>query len=225
MKNKSIICIVSIFLYFFCTELSAGDYIDDLIQLVKESPKTGMKKWTLKSLEYYKNNNKMYKKRDGFLISDMEEHGKDYITIDFFYDYGVSSISFLLTRKYIHSPRDFFEYHYQYKEEIFNNLLSYAVNAAKECVYVDGLNSANPPYFVVIRVFKDKKKYYSIYLQPENVFIKGANEEVTPKDFNASFQFCSFILYEYLINNTSKLLKNVFVRDDFLRFHERIEKY
>ena len=54
MKNKSIICIVSIFLYFFCTELSAGDYIDDLIQLVKESPKTGMKKWTLKSLEYYK---------------------------------------------------------------------------------------------------------------------------------------------------------------------------
>ena len=42
-----------------------------------------MKKWTLKSLEYYKNRNKMYTKRDGFLISDMKKHGKDYITVDF----------------------------------------------------------------------------------------------------------------------------------------------
>ena len=99
------------------------------------------------------------------------------------------------------------------------------MNAAKEHIYVDDLNSANPPYFVVIRVFRDKKKYYSIYLQPENIFMKGADEEVSSKGFNASFQFCSFILYEYLINNTSKLLKNVFASDDFLRFQERIEKY
>lgn len=226
MKNKFILYIIVIFLCNFSGELKAGDYIDDLIQLVNNSPNNwhGNRQLTLKALEYYKKCNDMYKKRDKFL-SFLEGNGRPYISIDFIYNNGVQSDSFLLTDRYLSTPSDLFKYHYRYRKDIFNNLLAYGEEASKKYIYTGDFCDVTPHAFIVIRVFKDKQRYYSIFIEPSNILIKGENEEVTSESFNASYKFCSFILYEYLINNTSRLLKRVFASDDFLRFQERIEKY
>ena len=211
-------------LYSFSSTLSAKNFINDFVRIVENSQNNifGNRKLTLEAIKRYKETNESYLKTEK-VLSYFETSNKPYIYINIIYNYGGSSDSFLLTNDDMSECFSFLRYSYKYPVNIFNNLLSYAIEASDKYIYTGDFSDVTPHSLILLRVFNNKKIYYSVFIEPENVFLKGVNNEVSPESFYASYQFCTFVIYEYLINNTSILLKEVFSTDNFIRFQNRIE--
>ena len=138
MRNKYISTfIILIFtLYNLCSIASAKNFIDDFVGIVEDSPNNifGNRKLTLEAIKRYKERDESYLKTEK-ILSHFEANNKPYIYINIIYNYGGCSESFLLTNGDMPEPVKLSKYNYEYPANIFNKLLSCAIEASDKYIY------------------------------------------------------------------------------------------